>query len=94
MGKKVINPQQNTRQSDGEIADHVKHLILHNDDVNTFDYVIACLIEFCRHEPIQAEQCAYITHFKGKCEIRSGSLEQLTPIRGALADKGLQVTID
>jgi ATP-dependent Clp protease adaptor protein ClpS len=94
MGKKIINPRHNTRQSDAEITDRLKHLILHNDEVNTFDYVIACLIEFCRHEPIQAEQCAYITHFKGKCEIRSGSHEQLDPIRSALADKGLQVTID
>ncbi len=46
-------------------------LILWNDDVNSFDDVIDALIEICKHEPEQAEQCATIAHYKGKCDIKS-----------------------
>ena len=47
-------------------------LILWNDDVNSFDDVIDALVEICEHDFIQAEQCATITHYKGKCEVKSG----------------------
>jgi len=75
-------------------AEPVRYLILHNDEVNTFDHVISCLVEICLHEPLQAEQCAFITHFRGKCDVSQGSYGELAPKRQALLDKGLQVTID
>jgi ATP-dependent Clp protease adaptor protein ClpS len=72
-----------------------KHfLVLHNDDINTFEHVIECLINICKHEMIQAEQCAYITHYKGKCEIKKGVLTNLRPLKDKLINKGLNVTID
>lgn len=71
-----------------------KKLILHNDDIHSFDYVIEALVEVCDHEPEQAEQCAMIAHFKGKCPVRSGSTIELKPYLHTLTGKGLTVTID
>jgi len=55
-------------------------IVLYNDDVNTFDYVISTLINTCKHTMEQAEQCSYIVHYSGKCGVKSGSLEELKPI--------------
>jgi len=70
------------------------HLILHNDEVNTFDHVIDSLIEICKHDIIQAEQCAHITHYKGKCDVKTGDFEELSFMKSKLSSKGLSVTID
>ncbi|HAM98771.1 MAG TPA: Clp protease ClpS [Marinilabiliales bacterium] len=70
------------------------HLILHNDDYNTFDFVIECLVEVCEHDSHQAEQCAYITHYKGKCDVKKGKFEKLSHMKNKLNSKGLTVTID
>ncbi len=71
-----------------------KNLVLHNDDVHTFDYVIESLIDVCSLSTIQAEQCTYIVHYKGKCDVKKGSYDDLNPMRNALIDKGLNATID
>lgn len=73
---------------------HMRFLILHNDDVNTFDHVITSLKEVCRHDDEQAEQCAIITHYKGKCDIKKGPIDELLPIRHRLIERELSVTID
>ena len=54
-------------------------IILYNDDVNTFDHVIDVLIKVCDHTATQAEQCALIVHYKGKCSVKSGTLFDLKP---------------
>ena len=69
-------------------------LVLHNDEVHTFDYVIETLIEICEHTTEQAEQCTYLVHYKGKCDVKSGPLDHLRPLRHALIDKGLSATIE
>lgn len=69
-------------------------IILYNDEVNTFDHVIQCLIKYCKHSAEQAEQCAWITHFKGKCEVKRGSLDELKPPCEALQDQGLSALIE
>ncbi|MBP7849601.1 MAG: ATP-dependent Clp protease adaptor ClpS [Lentimicrobiaceae bacterium] len=69
------------------------HLILFNDDVNTFDYVITCLIDICKHEPMQAEQCAMVAHYNGKCPVMSGSYEILQPYAVRLQARGLSVEV-
>lgn len=68
-------------------------IILHNDDVNTFDWVIECLVKICKHSPLQAEQCAMIVHYKGKCDVKSGDVDELKPMCSALLDKGLSAEI-
>jgi ATP-dependent Clp protease adaptor protein ClpS len=69
-------------------------LVLHNDEINTFDYVMEVLIEICEHSMTQAEQCATITHFKGKCEVKSGSYTEMKELRYQLISRGLKATVD
>jgi ATP-dependent Clp protease adaptor protein ClpS len=69
-------------------------LILHNDEVNTFDFVIESLIEVCKHTTEQAEQCTYLVHYKGKCDVKSGNFDFLRPMRHALVERGLKATIE
>ena len=69
-------------------------LILYNDDVNTFDFVIDTLIEVCNHEHEQAEQCAMITHFKGKCTVKTGDYYEVKPMSEEMSLRGLTVSIE
>ncbi|MDI1256099.1 MAG: ATP-dependent Clp protease adaptor ClpS [Flavobacterium sp.] len=68
-------------------------IVLFNDDVNTFDHVIETLIRVCHHEPLQAEQCALLVHYKGKCTVKTGSLDELKPQRSQLLEAGLSAEI-
>ena len=70
-----------------------KSIILHNDDVNSFDWVIICLHRKCGHTLEQAEQCALIVHNSGKCSVKNGSYEALLPIHQSLLDAGLTTEI-
>ena len=69
-------------------------LIIYNDDVNTFEHVIKCLVEICEHEEIQAEQCTMLIHYKGRCSVKRADYETLEPICTALLDKGLSAKIE
>ena len=71
-----------------------RFLILHNDDVHTFDYVIDALIDICEHNTLQAEQCTMIIHFKGKCSIKGGTFDKLKPMKEKFIKKELNVTIE
>jgi len=71
----------------------VRDLILFNDDFNTFDFVIETLIELCDHDPIQAEQCAFLIHFKGKCAVKSGAFHDLKPIQQEMLNRSLTASI-
>lgn len=75
------------------LEDEVNKLILWNDDVNTFDFVIDSLIEICNHTPEQAEQCTILVHYKGKCTVKTGSLEVLIPMHEKLLSRGLSSEI-
>ncbi len=70
------------------------NLIVWNDNVNTFDWVIETLIEVCGHTEEQAEQCAYIIHFQGKYAVKQGDYETLNPMREAIIDRGINATIE
>ena len=80
--------------SDGVDHQNQATLVLHNDEINTFDYVMEILVEICDHSMTQAEQCATITHFKGKCEVRSGSTTTMKELRYKLISRGLKATVD
>ena len=70
-----------------------KDLIVFNDEVNTFDHVINSLIKVCKHKPIQAEQCTFIVHYNGKCQVKRGDYETLEPMCVALHDRGISAEI-
>lgn len=70
-----------------------KNLIVFNDDVNTFDHVIESLIKVCKHEPVQAEQCTWLVHYKGKCQVKAGDWETLEPMCTGLLDRGISAEI-
>jgi ATP-dependent Clp protease adaptor protein ClpS len=70
-----------------------KDLIVFNDDVNTFDHVISSLIKVCKHELEQAEQCTWIIHHSGKCQVKRGAFDKLEPMCTALLEKGLSAEI-
>ncbi|MBN2755980.1 MAG: ATP-dependent Clp protease adaptor ClpS [Bacteroidales bacterium] len=90
--KKKENPEENNSLS--TINGNNQSLILYNDDYHTFDFVIETLINICRHNDIQAEQCAYIVHYKGKCDVKNGDYDLLKPIKEALTDRGLKANIE
>lgn len=73
---------------------HRSKLVLHNDDINTFDYVMDTLVEVCDHSMTQAEQCATITHYKGKCEVRSGTMNEMRELRYQLISCGLKAIVE
>ena len=75
-------------------ADNKRALVVHNDDYNTFDHVTDTLIDVCRHNLIQAQQCTLIIHYNGKCEVKLGTLQELMPLRFAIQNRGLSVTIE
>lgn len=76
------------------LEDKENVIVLFNDDVNTFDHVIDMLIYACDHTPIQAEQCATLVHYKGKCTVKSGSYDDLEPRCSKLLEAGLSAEIN
>ena len=68
-------------------------IVLFNDEVNTFEYVINSLIDVCDHSPEQAEQCTYLVHYKGKCSVKSGEYDELKPRCSRLLNLGLSAEI-
>jgi len=68
-------------------------IVLFNDEVNTFDFVIDSLIEVCDHTLEQAEQCTILVHYKGKCAVKTGEYEELKSKCTRLLEKGLSAEI-
>ena len=68
-------------------------IVLYNDEVNTFDHVIDTLVYACDHTPEQAEQCSLIVHYKGKCTVKTGSIDDLKPRCSILLEAGLSAEI-
>lgn len=83
--------QENVDVLEKEVNLH--EIILFNDDVNTFDFVIDCLIEICDHTAEQAEQCALLVHYKGKCAVKTGEYDELKPRCTQLLTRGLSAEI-
>ena len=90
----VSSGQQQPWENYQENQEELRWLILHNDNINTFEYVIETLCEVVHHDELQAEQCALITHYKGKCDIKKGSVEELASLKDTLQQRELLVTID
>jgi len=90
MGTKEKN-QEDVDFLEQEVNQH--EIILFNDDVNTFDHVIDSLIDVCDHTSEQAEQCAYLVHYKGKCAVKTGEYKELKPRCSRLLTLGLSAEI-
>ncbi|SLK04407.1 ATP-dependent Clp protease adaptor protein ClpS [Salegentibacter salarius] len=84
--EEVLEEVKTTTQKENEI-------VLYNDDYNTFDHVIETLIYACEHTPVQAEQCAILVHYKGKCTVKTGSFDELKPRCSKLLEEGLSAEI-
>ncbi len=76
------------------LEEPIHNIIVWNDDVNTFDHVIASLVDVCEHSHEQAEQSALIIHHRGKYAVKRGDFDFLRPRCEALIDRGIQATID
>jgi ATP-dependent Clp protease adaptor protein ClpS len=75
------------------IETDIKKLVIYNDDVNTFDWVIDTLIEVCRHTSEQAEQCTLIIHYKGKCSVKEGEFDELAAMCTEICRRGISAEI-
>ena len=84
-------PKFSHKTHSSRVAD--KALFLVNDEHNTFEHVINCLVAICEHDELQAEQCALLTHYKGSCEIAIGKMQDLILLQEDLALYGLDVEI-
>ncbi|MCF8293141.1 MAG: ATP-dependent Clp protease adaptor ClpS [Chitinophagaceae bacterium] len=70
------------------------HLIVWNDEVNTFDWVIETLISVCKHTQEQAEQCTMLIHYKGKCSVKTGDYDGLKVMCDGITDRGIGASIE
>lgn len=76
------------------LVDHTCSLVVWNDEVNTFEWVIETLVEVCGHSQEQAEQCSYIIHYQGKYAVKQGSFDDLKPMCEAITDRGINATVE
>lgn len=90
--KEQIQEQEDVAVLEQETSKH--EIVLYNDDVNTFDFVIDALIDVCEHTPIQAEQCTILVHYKGKCVVKTGDVEELKQRCEQLQSLGLSAVIE
>ena len=70
------------------------HLVVYNDEINTFEYVTITLIEVCQHSQEQAEQCTLQIHFKGKCSVKNGDYEDLVKMRNEICRRGISAEVE
>jgi ATP-dependent Clp protease adaptor protein ClpS len=88
----VVAPKERVKRKE-QIVEK-RGLILFNDDVNSFDHVITCLMKICEHEMVQAEQCAWVVHTNGKCLVKTGSLDEVQTMCLKLVNQGLSAKVD
>lgn len=88
----TIEKTQESTQTLEEVST-LNEIVLYNDDVNTFDHVIETLMHVCQHTAEQAEQCAILVHYTGKCTVKTGPFDQLKPQCLQLLDAGLSAEL-
>ncbi len=74
--------------------DEGRTLMVFNDEVNSFGHVIETLMKVCKHGRAQAEQCTYIIHFNGKCQVKKGTYETLAPMKEGILNAGIHAAIN
>lgn len=96
MPIKPIKPMYD-QEEDIDVLDDIDQscsLVVWNDEVNTFEWVIETLVEICNHTQEQAEQCAMIIHSHGKYAVKHGGYNELKPMCDAITDRGIGATIE
>ena len=90
------NPQTETLEDVDVLTEEAINLslVVWNDEVNTFEWVIDTLIDVCGHQREQAEQCAMLIHTKGKYAVKNGSYEILKPQKEAITERLINATIE
>jgi ATP-dependent Clp protease adaptor protein ClpS len=76
------------------VSNYSFNLIVWNDEINSFDWVISSLMAVCQHTEEQAEQCAMIIHFQGKYAVKNGNYDTLKPMCDAITEKGINATVE
>ena len=96
MASTKTNSQPDNEQELDVLTDQEDpcNLIVWNDNVNTFEWVIETLIEVCGHSPEQAEQCSYFIHYKGKYAVKNGQYDELKPMCDAITERGIGATVE
>lgn len=95
----ILEEEMSTKEKIQEEVDvleqeaNLNEIVLFNDEVNTFDFVIDALIEVCEHTLEQAEQCTMLVHYKGKCTVKTGEYKDLEPRCTKLLSRGLSAEI-
>lgn len=96
----MLDVENNTKTNQQEETDVLTltedpcHLVVWNDEVNTFEWVIDTLMEVCGHSYEQAEQCSYIIHHNGKYAVKNGTYDDLKPLCDAITERGISATVD
>src|SRR5580658_6505570 len=93
----MLNDPRTYELEDNDVltaSDDPCSLIVWNDEVNTFEWVIETLVDVCGHSIEQAEQCAMLIHTKGKYAVKRGSYEELKPLCDAITDRGIGATVE
>ena len=78
---------------DEVVETEVYNLVVFNDEVNTFEFVIDTLMDVCEHTPEQAEQCTILIHYKGKCTVKNGGFGELVPLRNEICRRGISAEV-
>ena len=86
--RELVQEKVKTKQSESYC------IVLYNDDHNSFQHVIQCLMEVCEHSAEQAEQCAILIHYKGKTDVKRGSYEELKTMCEAIVERGIGATVE
>ena len=89
-----VRPQQDEETDTLISEDAPFSLIVWNDEVNTFEWVIQTLIDICDHTEEQAEQCAMLIHTKGKYAVKQGDYDTLKPMCDAITERGINATLE
>ncbi len=89
-----FKPQQDEETDVLVLEDHPFSLVVWNDEVNTFEWVIETLIDVCNHTQVQAEQCAMLIHNKGKYAVKQGDYDTLKPMCDAITERGISATLE
>ena len=88
---------QEKHKEEGFVKDKfatLKSIVVYNDDVNSFDHVIGCFINILKHDMEKAMISTFTVHNEGKCDVKSGTYEELEPFALSLMNQKLSCKIE